>query len=794
MQISMRWLDEWVKTGAKPQALGDELTLVGLEVSSITQCLILHKKIVVGEIVDCYTHPLRSNLKICIVAVGRSRPVKIVCGAQNARRGIKTPTALPGAVFPSGEKVRVRSIFQHVSAGILCSSSEIGIDDVSDGILELDDTAAIGDSVSQHLELDDTIIDVELTPNRGDCLSILGIAREVAAIRGIQVDQQDPSNIPSSIRTKIPITVDAIQDAPRYVGRVVKNLDLANRTPDWMKERLRRCGLRSISPVVDITNFVMLELGQPLHAFDLEAVREGVVVRHARAGESLVLLDETQINLLPGTLIIANQEKPIGLAGIMGGQASGVTTTTQSIFIEAAYFSPEIIGTSAREYGLQTDASYRFERGVDPSQQRRALARASDLVVEICGGQLGPISEVSKSSFLPKSKSIVLRRERLDQVLGVSIKEATVGKILSDLNLLKAKYAGGWKVKSPDYRFDIDGEHDVIEEVARLFGFGNIPNRLPRIMASRGLGSEKEMPIDSLENYLVNQDFNEVITYSFVDKIIQERLAPKSRDIEIKNPIASNMNVMRSSLWPGLLQSVGTNYRRQVRRIRLFETGNIFYRKAGEVVERPKVGAVACGSWRRSHWSDEPSQIDFFDMKGAVAGLLNLDGMNRVYEYIPTEHSALHPGQSAEIRFGRQTVGFVGLLHPSIQKFLELEIPVYLFEVDLLAISERHLPSYSAISRFPSVTRDLSIVIKDDVPAIEVEQIISTIGGHLVTSVTLFDVYSGKGVKKYYKSLSFSLTLQSSSRNLTDKEVEAILNKIVAALQEKGGRLRPGLN
>jgi len=790
MQISMTLLEKWVHLGPNPMELRDDLTLAGLEVSSTTVLEKIDQRIVVGEIIECRAHPLRDKLQICRVIIGSGQPLQIICGARNVRKGVKVATALPGATLPNGNTVESKNIGHSTSGGVLCSSIELKLDEASDGIMELDDSAQIGCSVTEHFELDDTIIDVELTPNRGDCLSILGIAREVAAIRGTSLKERSSRSIKSAISTRIPLAVEASDDAPRYLGRVIENLNPMSVTPDWMREGLRRCGLRSLGPVVDITNFVMLELGQPLHAFDLRAVEEGIVVRHARVGEALTLLDGTEIKLLPETLVIADKIHPIGLAGIMGGKHSGVSKMTESIFIESAYFRPEIIGRRAREYGLQTDASYRFERGVDPSQQRRAVTRASELLIEICGGQLGPICEIVDPSSLPKKRSIVLRRERLDQILGIKVPVRTIKRILTGLNMIVEEHAKGWRVRPPRYRFDLKGEHDLTEEIARLFGLENIPNKMPRIIAKQALSSEKKMVLDHFENYLISRDYSEVITYSFVDDLLQARLEPEGLSVKLLNPIASNMNVMRLSLWPGLLRSVGVNYRRQVRRIRLFETGHVFCRTNGSIDEVSKIGGAACGPINKVHWGDQPRAIDFFDMKGEVEGLLELDGRKRLYQYVPTDHPGLHPGQSAEIRYESRLIGFVGLLHPVIQQFLDFPFSVYIFEIDLAEISERYIPSYKSSSRFPSVNRDLSIVIKEEISAIKVEELITSTAGLLLTSIALFDIYVGKEIKKYYKSLSFSLTLQSSSRNLTDKEVEAVLDRIVTTLKTIGGELR----
>jgi phenylalanyl-tRNA synthetase beta chain len=791
MQISVRWLEQWVDTGPDASVLAEELTLAGLEVSAVKEINPLSPKIVVGKIVSTQaSQPGKKSPRISFVDVGRERYVRTRLDFPNIRKGAKVVIALPGSIMPNGEKVGRVSIDGEMFGGILCSAAAIGLEESSDGILELDQTATVGQSVTKHLGLDDAVLDIEFTPNRGDCLSVLGVAREVSAIRCKSIRQFDLKNRRAATSSRIAMSVISTEDAPRYVGRVIEGLDATRTTPDWMKERLRRSGLRSLGSIVDITNFVMLELGQPLHAFDLRFVNEGIVVRHASRGESLTLLDGAELQLAPETMVIANQRGPIGLAGIMGGLESGVDSNTQAIFLEAAYFRPGSIASSSRKYGLQTDASYRFERGVDPSEQRRAVLRASELFQEFCSGQPGPICEVSNKQYLPKKKPIVLRRDRLNRVLGEQVPTKSVQRILAGLNMSPNQHPEGWKVQPPLYRFDIEGEHDLVEEVARLHGFINIPSRAPHTTASRGLGREVEMAVDRFQDYLVDRDYTEVISYSFVDGGLQARVDPNVRGIELRNPIASNMNVMRTTLWPGLLQAIDINQRRQVRRIRLFELGHVFSRKGEKIIETQRLGAVACGAPHRLHWGDGNGAVDFFDMKGDLEGVLGLDGRDISYQFIPAKHPALHPGQSAEICSGPKRIGYVGCLHPQIQQLLDFDFPVYMFEIDLVEISQRSIPIYQRVSRFPFVHRDLSIVISNEIPAAKIEKVMRAAGGRLLTSVRLFDVYVGKEIKKHCKSLSFGLTLQSSSRNLTDREVEAVLGRIVTALQKLGGQLR----
>jgi phenylalanyl-tRNA synthetase beta chain len=794
MQISARWLREWVDVGTDMLVLAEDLTSAGLEVSAVNAIPPLSKKFVVGAIVSSRDHRSNTSLCVCSVAVGRPREIRIISKAPNIQIGVKVAVALPGSILASGERVRRGNIEGEIFGGILCSGADLGLEESTDGVFELDQTAAVGQSVTEHLELEDTVLDIEFTPNRGDCLSVLGVAREISAIRGIPIRRANCKDQKPVVSKEIPISVTATADAPRYVGRVIEGLKGARMTPDWMKERLRRSGLRSLGPIIDITNFVMLELGQPLHAFDLRFVRKGLVVRHAKQGESLALLDGTELQLAPETLVIANQRDPIGLAGIMGGLESGVDESTDAIFLESAYFRPEGIARSGRRYGLQTDASFRFERGVDPTEQRRAVLRASELFREICGGRTGRICEVFDRRYVAKKKPIVLRRSRLDRVLGTEVPNKSVQRILEDLNMLPVKRSTGWKVQPPCFRFDIEGEHDLIEEVARLHGFINIPSRDPHNVAKRGLGREEVMPLNRLQDYMVDRDYTEVITYSFVDGILQAKVDPDIQNVRLRNPIASNMDVMRSTLWPGLLHAVNNNRRRQIRRIRLFEAGHVFSRAGDKLIESERIGAVSSGPPSRLHWDDDQTPGDFFDMKGDLEGLLDLDARDISYKFIPAKHPALHPGKSAEVVNGSETIGYVGLLHPDIQQLLDFDFSVYLFEIDLAAIGRRSVPSYRPVSRFPAVSRDISVLIGDEIPAVNVERAIKDAGGHLLISVQLFDVYDGKGITKHHKSLSYGLTLQSSSRNLTDREVEAVLKRIVTALRKLGGQLRSGFD
>lgn len=790
MQISVNWLRRWVDIGSDVSVLADSLTEAGLETSQVQQVGSLAATIVVGEIIEVERQAKHNNLSICKVDVGRKRLLSIICGAANVGAGIKVPIALPGSILPDGTKISRQIIHGVTSSGIICSGEEIGIEETSEGVYRLDDTANTGASINEYLDLDDSIMELELTPNRGDCLSVIGLAREIAVLKGERLEIPVFKKRSTKIDATISVSVSANQDAPRYVGRIIEGLDPTSKTPDWMKEMLRRSGLRSLGPIIDVTNFVMLELGQPLHAFDLSSIKNHIEVRYANEGEKLVLLDGTRLRLHSQTLVIADCQRPIGLAGIMGGANSAVSKKTDAIFLEAGFFCPSIVAHGARTYNLQTDASYRFERGVDPSQQRRAVIRASQLIGEICGGRSGEIYDFRDKQFLPARKNIVLRRKQLERILGSKLKTKDVDQALINLNMPPSKIGSGWQVRSPDYRFDIGGEHDLIEEIARVYGFSKIPNAMPTGHQSSQFAKEALLPLSRIEDYLVDHGYSEVITYSFVDSELQKHIDPKLQAVLLRNPIAANMDVMRTSLLAGILSSVSTNLRRQEHRIRLFETGRVFCRESKQIVERNQIAGAVCGPADPISWQSPGRVVDFFDIKGHVEGLLSLGATDSCYDFRVTNDPALHPGQSAEIWDDNRNIGRIGLLHPELQRKLDFDVDVYVFSLMLSAITDRSIPIYAGISRFPSVSRDISLTIADSYSAEEVGRVIRNAGGDLLKSAMLFDVYSGREIKNNHKSLSFSLTLQSSSSNLTDREVETVLNSIVTALNKIGGELR----
>ena len=788
MLVSRNWLREWVAVDVPVQELADSLSLAGLEVAGVEEYAPLSSKIVVGRVVGVEAHPRSSKLKLCVVDAGRKRPLKIVCGAPNVRRGILTAVALIGAELPRGRKIAKTRVRDIVSSGMLCSTAELGLDDDAAGVVELDASARPGTTLNEHLDLADQVLDVELTPNRGDCLCISGVATEVAVLHGAALKGPRLKPVKALSRRRVPIDIEAPGDCPRYAGRVIEDVDLAARAPDWIRERLRKSGLRSISLAVDVTNYVMLELGQPLHAFDLDKLERGIVVRHARAGESLELLDGHRIEIPSGTLLIADHARAVALAGIMGGADTAISATTTNVLLESAYFRAGAL--RSRALGLKTDASHRFERHVDPESQVAALHRATELLTAAGGGRPGPILNACSRRHLPARKPITLRRRRIATLLGTDVPARQVERILKRLRMKVRAQQHGWRVTAPSNRRDIQGEHDLIEEVARIFGYDKIVEHAPNATPAGGLTREARLPERRFKTFLVDRDYHEAICYSFVDPVLQALLDPRRPPIALENPIASDMAVLRTSLWPGLLTALGRNYRRQRRRIRLFETGHVFHGGKSGHREKHLVAAVCTGPPFPTHWSEHARDADFFDVKGDVEGLLALSGRGGAYRFAADRHPALHPGQAARVSRGGDAVGWVGALHPSIRRKLDIEQPVYLFELELERLSESRVPRFESVSRFPSTGRDLSIVVAEDVPAHEVERVIRAAGGKRLVELELFDLYRGPGVPGGHKSLSYALTLQDSLRNLTDTEIEETMERVLSAVR---GRLNGNL-
>jgi len=773
------------------QQLADLLTMAGLEVDSLEILKPVSKKIVVGKIEKIDPHPNADRLSVCQVNVGRKNPLQIVCGAKNARAGLKVPTALVGAKLSDKIEIKKTKLRGVESSGMLCSGEELGLEEDSEGLLILDDDAIPGDSINEYLDLDDSIIEIDLTPNRGDCLSIAGIAREVSALSGAHHKPLKIKPVAAKTKRKINVSLAAKNECPHYVGRVIENIDSTATTPMWMKERLRRGGLRSHSPVVDVTNYVLLELGQPMHAFDLDKLQGGVKVVKAKAKQKLALLDGTTVTVEPGTLMITDSKTSLALAGIMGGEASAVSENTSNIFLESAYFAPEAIAGRARSMKLHTDSSHRFERGVDPGLQKIAVDRATGLLLDIVGGDPGPIIEQKSAAHLPKRQSIILRHARLEQLLGLKIPKQRVQVILKRLGMTVTANAKGFRVTPPAYRFDIEREVDLIEEIVRVHGYHQVPERAPRITIEGAELSETRVSDSRIRHTLVAREYQEVITYSFVDPELSKLIDPATKPAALANPIASDMAVMRTSLWPGLLQAVQYNQNRQQSRMRLFEMGHCFIPVGKKVDETRKIGGAATGFALKEQWGLLSRDVDFFDIKSDVEAIIGLAGLGSSFQFGPVQHPGLHPGQAAEISRNGAQIGIIGRLHPEIQSKLGLDQPVILFELAISGIQAHKIPEFRQISRFPVIRRDLAIVVDIPVPAAKIEQTARDAAGELLVKLELFDDYRGEGIDSGRKSLALGLTLQDSSRTLKEVEVEKIMGHVMAALNKKlGAELR----
>ncbi|HSD95801.1 MAG TPA: phenylalanine--tRNA ligase subunit beta, partial [Sulfuricaulis sp.] len=775
MKISEKWLREWVSPKLDTRALADRLTMAGLEVGAIEPVAPVLDRVVVGEIVSVVPHPSADKLRLCRVNVGKGKKLDIVCGAANAAPGMKAPVALEGAMLPGGMKIKQAEVRGVMSAGMLCSASELGLAESADGLLSLDKDARPGASIADYLGLDDVTLEIDLTPNRGDCLSIAGIARELAALTGAKI--KSPVIKPASARHrhKISVKLDAPQDCPRYVGRIISDINPSAVTPMWMKEKLRRGGIRSIHPVVDVTNYVMLELGQPMHAFDLDKLHGAIHARHAAKNESLVLLDGNTIKIEPGSLLIADDQQALALAGIMGGFHSAVSNTTRHLFLESAWFRPETISVRARSQGLQTDSSQRFERGVDPDLQRRAMERATSLLLGIVGGKPGPVIEQTAGRHLPRTVSIALRVDRVERLLGMNVPARIIESILKRLGMKLKKSRSNWIITPPSYRFDIEREADLIEEIARIHGYDKLPTRHPRNPMSARPVAESGVSEPRLRAALIDRDYQEVITYSFVDPKIQNLIDPEIPPLALANPISADMAVMRTSLWPGLLQTILYNQNRQQTRVRLFEIGRSFLPRDQDVVQEHMLGGAVYGDAVAEQWGAARRAVDLYDAKADIEALFALAGVGREVLFRPGKHPALHPGQTAEIQYHGQPLGLLGLLHPAIQAQLGLSQPVVLYEFRLSSLSEGRIPIFKEFSRFPSIRRDLAIMVNEAIPAQSVLDCIQKTAGSLLVNLELFDEYRGKGIDSGRKSLALGLTLQHSSRTLNEVDVEQVM-------------------
>jgi len=788
MKFSELWLREWVNPAISSEALSDQITMAGLEVDGVDPVSGAFNGVVVGEVVECGQHPNADKLRVTKVNVGGDRLLDIVCGAPNCRQGLKVAVATVGAVLPGDFKIKAAKLRGEPSEGMLCSFSELGISEDHDGIIELPLDAPVGTDIREFLKLDDTIIEISVTPNRADCLGILGVARDVAVINQLPLVEPEINPVKATVDATISIDVQAPQACPRYLGRVVKGINVKAATPLWMREKLRRCGIRSIDAVVDITNFVLLELGQPMHAFDLNRISGGIVVRMAQKDEALTLLDGTKAKLAEDTLVIADHEKALAMAGIFGGEHSGVNDETQDVLLESAFFAPLSITGRARRQGLHTDASHRYERGVDPELQFKAIERATALLLSICGGEAGPVINATSEEHLPKAATITLRREKLDRLIGHHVEDAQVTDILTRLGCQVEHKADHWVAVAPSWRFDMQIEEDLVEEVARVYGYNNIPDVPVKASLVMTKHREANLSLKRVKNLLVDRGFQEAITYSFVDPKVQALLHPGEEALILPSPISVEMSAMRLSLWSGLLTAVVNNQNRQQSRVRLFESGLRFVPDTQAdlgIRQDVMLSGVISGTKNEEHWDLARQAVDYYDLKGDLEAILELTGKMNDVKFKVEANPALHPGQSAAIYLRGERIGFIGVVHPELERKLDLNGRTVVFELLWNKVADRVLPDAKEISRFPANRRDIAVVVAENVPADDILAECKKVGANQVVGVNLFDVYRGKGVAEGYKSLAISLVLQDTGRTLEEEEIAATVAKCVEALKQR---------
>jgi len=797
MKFSECWLREFVDPEISTETLTEQLTMAGLEVESVEPAAPEFSGVVVAQVKTVEAHPDAEKLSVCGVSDGTA-DWQVVCGAPNVRPGLMTAFARVGARLPENFKIRTARLRGVESQGMLCSAAELGLGEDADGILELPSDLTPGEDLRQALALEDVCIDLDLTPNRGDCLSVTGVAREVGVLNDAAVHYPAAEPVAPVTDERFPVELADSTGCPRYLGRVIKGIDIERPTPLWMREKLRRSGLRSIDPTVDITNYVLLELGQPMHAFDLNRLSGGIVVRRATPGEQLTLLDGQDVTLDPEVLLIADASGPVAMAGVMGGERSGIQADTRDVFLECAYFNPLSIAGVARRYGLQTDASHRYERGVDYTLQQRAIERATALMIDIVGGEPGPVVESVDADALPQAREVQLRQGRLDRMLGESIPAEEVDRIFQRLDLTVTARSRSdeegvvWCVAVPSHRFDIEREADLVEEVCRIHGYNRIDSSQPLTRLELAAVPIDDLPPRRLKYLLADLGYQEIVSYSFIDPRSQHLLDPERTPVEVTNPMSQEHSVMRTRLLPGLLKALHGNINRQQSRVRLFELGRCFVPN-GELQQPWMLGGLIWGEREPEAWTGAgrgaQSGVDFYDLKGDVERLLQLGGHSVDFE--PGSDPALHPGQSASVSCAGEAIGVLGRLHPEVEQSLDLRGPVFCFELLAAPVLHQSRLRHEEISRYPSVRRDLSLRVASSVSAAEIRRVAGAAGGDLLVNFTLFDVYHGEGIDSNEKSVAVGLTFQHPSRTLTESEIGDCVDKVVQALEtDLGARLR----
>lgn len=790
MRFTKQWMTEWLGQPFETEALIRQLTMAGLEVDEVGGVAFDFTGVVVAEVTEVTQHPDADKLRICQVNDGEN-VYQVVCGAPNVRAGLKVPFARINAELGNdkGEKpfrIKKAKLRGVESFGMLCSAEELGLAESADGLMELADDAPIGENFREYLDLDDQYLELDLTPNRGDCLSIRGLAREVSVLNQLPYSDVEQAPVVHSIADTFPVQIGAADACHRYLGRVIKGINIKAESPLWMQEKLRRCGLRSIDPVVDVTNYVLLELGQPMHAFDLDELHTGIQVRYASGEESLTLLDGKVVKPEPDTLLIADAEGPLALAGVMGGESSAVSQGTRDVFLECACFNPLSIAGKARKYGLHTDSSHRYERGVDPLLQTLAIERATALLLDIVGGEPGPVIEVSGEEV--PARTVSLRAENVERLLGKAFAIDEIVQVLTGLGATLLDRDGEMLSFSiPSYRYDLAIEADLIEELARIYGYENMPVRRPSAPMRLQPQPEATLPLQRLRSRLVDLGYQQVITYSFVSPELQQKIQPQPEPVALQNPISSDMSVMRTSLLPGLLATLQYNVNRQQNRVRIFENGQVFLKenKASDEIKQPdRLAGLLYGPRAEKHWSSTVEKSDFYDLKGDVESLLDFVSDKGEVTFAAGEHPALHTGQCADVLLDGQCIGQIGKLNPRLQRELDIADAVYVFELTLDPLLSSSIPSFEPISRFPESSRDLACVVDSNVQVGEMVKILQGLAGDDVTDIRVLDVFESDKLGQGKKSVALGLTWQHPSRTLGDDEINAIIDRCVKGLEE----------
>ncbi|WP_342063326.1 phenylalanine--tRNA ligase subunit beta [Acinetobacter pittii] len=783
MKISENWLRTWVNPAIDSETLSDQLTMLGLEVDELAPVAKPFTGVVVGEVLTVEQHPDADRLRVTTVNIGTGESLQIVCGAPNVRAGMKAPVATIGAVLPGDFKIKKGKLRGVESQGMLCGASEIDLEDKIDGLLELPADAPVGVNIREYLKLDDNVIDISITPNRGDCFSIRGIAREIAVINQLQMNEPDIKSVDATIADEKKVVIST-EGAPRYLGRVIKNVNVKAATPEWMEQALARSGIRTHSILVDVTNYVLMELGQPMHAFDLAKIEGTVHVRQAQPQEKLQLLNDQEVELQEDIMVIADDQKALAIAGIMGGLASSVTDDTTDIFLESAFFAPLAIAGRARRFGLHTDSSQRYERGVDFELPLIAMNRASQLIQELAGGEFGPITVAENTEILPKREAIELKQAQVDQLLGYQVAGEFIADALTRLGCeVTVKAEGEWSIVPPSHRYDMAIYQDLIEEVARIDGYDNIQISLPSMDVQLAKYQDR-FEIAELRQTIVTLGYQEAISFSFADAKLEKQLNPQVNPLMLANPISSDLAAMRSTLLSSLIPCVQYNLNRQQSRVRFFELGLRFDYQDAKTIEDlkqiPTLALVAVGSQQPESWHVKPQPMDFFDFKGEIEEILAA-GRVKV-EYVRSERAWLHPGQSAEILVDGQSIGYLGRLHPSLENELDLSV-TWVAELDQTAVLQSYVSNFTELSRFPSIRRDIALLISDNINVRDIQQLIEKTGGELLDSTWLFDVYTGQGVEEGKRSLAFALLWQHPSRTLEDAEIKSGMDNIIQVLE-----------